>query len=817
MRKAIACFIVILALVPGAAFSAELFGDRNNLDVEYAYYAYPNWQTADGWDKECYYSTIQTADLDGDGKNEILGRTSEGLEVWTVDESTNIAGYLTTLTYMSNSGNWDNAWYYATIQAGDIDGDGSDEIIARGVDGIVAFSFDGNSFTRLADGPAWSNDAGWKENQLWYESIGLADLDGDGAKEVVGRDSTGLMAYKYDGGSDGWSQLATLTAVSDDSFSQPFALDPYMYQAAVKSLSYGNVYSVTRESGNDYNTDEVIMLTEDQGLAVFHYDASSDSWTTNEDDSGYFSDLDTWFSEQYYDSIQTYEKYTGTGTYFLAARGTDGLGLYQWLSGGWSLMENLDYFSDDNGWKHGNYSRTITMTDVNGDGVADATGWHGDGVEVLLCNDLSTGTTWTRMETLGLSEDLGWSDKQFDSTLQWAELDGDTSNGSEMLIRGSSGVRLYGYDSANAALADFRDAYPTFTGEEGDAYDHIISSLQNGIPGFGSLLNPDYDLREIYGNIGVDNWLTFALFVNNIDRPSDVSEDAWDTVVTQIETELTTLSNVQGKYYAAREALFDTVFAACSNKIDEVVSNVEYGAQSLDNQIAQFIVSNFIQSVSKAITVVSGAKLETMAAKVLANVVITVSTSVVSSASNDAFFSDPNLSSSTKLELAGSDIKSTLDTWFASNKARFSDLYADMVSNMGGLNLANDTVNAAGGSLVYFYDQTAYGIVQNFQMWLYQTLMPVEYELKYTLYGSSTDAGGDAGGQIYLFHADPPDYDCYRNGSSGNGNYKWTWAEHSAGTYPSEDLLNIIWGLGVDKSDFYTAQNGWDFSVSEAN
>ena len=810
MRKAIVCIVLALALLPGTAFSTELYGGRDNLDVEYAYYAYPNWQTTDGWDKECYYSTIQTADLDGDGTDEILGRTSEGLEVWAVDASTNIATYLTTLTYMSNSGNWDNAWYYETIQAGDINGDGSDEVIARGVDGIVAWSFDGsnNSFTRLADGPAWSNDAGWKENAIWYESIGLADLDGDGAKELVGRDSTGLLAYKYDGDSDSWTQLATLTAVDDASFGYPMGVNPMAYEAAVASLCYGNVYSVSSKSGNDYSTDEVIMLTEDQGLAVFHYDASSDSWSTKADNSGHFSDLNTWYNDEYYNSIQTYRKYLGSDfQYFLAARGTDGLGLYKWTSDGWSLMENLDYFSDSNGWKHGNYSRTITMTDVNGDSVADAAAWHGDGAEVLLCNDLSTGTTWTQVETLGLSEDMGWQEAQFDSTVQWAELDGDTSNGSEMLIRGSSGVRIYDYDSTNVALTDFRDAYPVFTGEEGDAYDYIISSLQNGIPGFGSLLDPDYDLREIYGNIGVDNWLTFAWFVNNIDRPSDVSEDAWDTVVTQLDTELTTLSNVQGKYYAAREALFDTVFAACSNKIDEVVGNVEYGAQSLDNQIAQFIVSNLIQSVSKAITVVAGAKLETMAAKVVANVVITVSTSVVSSASNSALFSDPNLSSSTKLELAGVDIKSTLDAWFATNKERFSDLYADMVSTMGGLNLANDTVNAAGGSLVDFYDQTAYGIVQNFQLWLYQTLMPVEYDLKYTTNGDSNGPYG----QIYLFHADPPDYDLYRNGT------KWTWAEHSAGTYPSEDLLNIIWGLGVDKADFYKAQNGWDFSVSEVN
>ena len=226
----------------------------------------------------------------------------------------------------------------------------------------------------------------------------MADLDGDGGKELVGRDSSGLMAYKYDGESGSWTQLATLTAVSDDGFSYTYMEAPYLYEAAVASLGYGNVIG-----GRSDTTEEVVMLTDDQGLAVFSYDPASDSWTTYADDSGFFADLNVWGNGQYYDSIQLYDA-AGNGHMSLAARGTDGLGLYRFLGDGWNLDETLDYFSDDNGWKHGNYSRTVTMTDVNGDGIADATGWHGGGVEALI----NAGSDWTQMETLGLSEDLGW-------------------------------------------------------------------------------------------------------------------------------------------------------------------------------------------------------------------------------------------------------------------------------------------------------------------------------------------------------------------------------------------------------------------------
>ena len=315
--------------------------------MEYAYYTYPDWQTAEGWDQECYYSTIQTADLDGDGKDEIIGRSSDGLEIWSMNDDSTLGEYLATLSDLSDAGGWAGASYYVTIQTGDLDGDGAAEIIARGADGIVAWSFDAanNSFTQLAGGPAWSDDAGWNNSQYqWYGSIGLVDLDGDGAKELVGRDSRGLMALKYDAGSDSWTQLATLAALADGTEYMPtFDDDASFYQTAIETLSCGNVISTGTAS------EEVAMVTYSAGLAVFQYDASSDSWTTNADNSGYFDAKYLKSGAAYQNSIQLYEKYIGSGNFYLAAENADGLGLYEWTSDGWSLMETLDQFSGYNG------------------------------------------------------------------------------------------------------------------------------------------------------------------------------------------------------------------------------------------------------------------------------------------------------------------------------------------------------------------------------------------------------------------------------------------------------------------------------------
>ena len=157
-------------------------------------------------------------------------------------------------------------------------------------------------------------------------------------------------------------------------------------------------------------------------------------------------------------------------------------------------------------------------------------------------------------------------------------------------------------------------------------------------------------------------------------------------VKSQLERELFTLSNVQSAYSQANEALFDKIFTLCSNKIDEVMINVEDNAESLDNQTAHMIASAVIGCISKGVTVGVAGKVASLSSKVVVNV---VSVAISSGISIGTTLADPNLSSSAKVELQASAIKETLDDWFITNNARYSDLYADMVSSMGGLNLAN--------------------------------------------------------------------------------------------------------------------------------
>ena len=50
-------------------------------------FAVPGWTDAGGWTDPSQYSTIRLADVNGDGSDELLGRNSDGIEVFEFDTS----------------------------------------------------------------------------------------------------------------------------------------------------------------------------------------------------------------------------------------------------------------------------------------------------------------------------------------------------------------------------------------------------------------------------------------------------------------------------------------------------------------------------------------------------------------------------------------------------------------------------------------------------------------------------------------------------------------------------------------------------------
>jgi GH25 family lysozyme M1 (1,4-beta-N-acetylmuramidase) len=152
-------------------------------------FAGPAWNDAAGWDVPSRYRTIRFVDLDGDGKADVCGRSSDGLHCALSNGSgfgADIAG-----PAWSDATGWNKAAYAATIQFPDVNGDGKADACGRGATGITCAPSTGSGFGAPFAGPAWSDAAGWSAPSL-YATIVFLDLNGDGMDDVCGRSTTGI-------------------------------------------------------------------------------------------------------------------------------------------------------------------------------------------------------------------------------------------------------------------------------------------------------------------------------------------------------------------------------------------------------------------------------------------------------------------------------------------------------------------------------------------------------------------------------------------------------------------------------------------------
>jgi hypothetical protein len=104
--------------------------------------AYPGpFSDGHGWDQEKFYSTIQTADIDGDGKAELLGRSAGGMDAYDFDVVNKTWVQLAYPGPFSDYDGWDQEKFYSTIQTADINGDGKAELLGRSANGMLASEF----------------------------------------------------------------------------------------------------------------------------------------------------------------------------------------------------------------------------------------------------------------------------------------------------------------------------------------------------------------------------------------------------------------------------------------------------------------------------------------------------------------------------------------------------------------------------------------------------------------------------------------------------------------------------------------------------
>jgi MYXO-CTERM domain-containing protein len=158
----------------------------------------PAWSDANGWGDPKFYSTIQFADINGDGKADLCGRGGDGIHCQLSDGSgfpTHIAG-----PAWSDANGWGDPKFYSTIQLADINGDGKADLCGRANDRMHCFLSDGAGFPTHVDGPTWSDANGW-DDVFYYATIQVVDVNGDGKADVCGRASDRVRCWLSDGAS----------------------------------------------------------------------------------------------------------------------------------------------------------------------------------------------------------------------------------------------------------------------------------------------------------------------------------------------------------------------------------------------------------------------------------------------------------------------------------------------------------------------------------------------------------------------------------------------------------------------------------------
>ncbi|WP_327174937.1 VCBS repeat-containing protein [Streptomyces sp. NBC_01335] len=156
-------------------------------------------------------------DMSGDGKPDLLTLTVTGaLRLHNGAKATK-AGGLTSYTTLSTG--WQA--YNKLIVPGDLNGDGKPDLLARSTAGLFLFPGTGTNFGKgiQVGGTGWSQ---------FDQLVGADDLTGDGIADLVARNATGLFVYPGNGkvtgypfktqiqiGGTGWLQYNQLVGGSD--------------------------------------------------------------------------------------------------------------------------------------------------------------------------------------------------------------------------------------------------------------------------------------------------------------------------------------------------------------------------------------------------------------------------------------------------------------------------------------------------------------------------------------------------------------------------------------------------------------------------
>ncbi|APR79945.1 Rhs family protein [Minicystis rosea] len=154
----------------------------------------PMFSDAQGWGLDEFGATIQLGDIDGDGRADVCGRGY--YDVWCALANASGTGFSEPSKWsqsFSNGAGFSAEYYAQSIRLVDIDGDGKADMCARAPGGVVCAKSNGTQFgTPLSFADAYSDAHGWATS-AYGPNLAFADLNRDGKMDVCGRGALGLL------------------------------------------------------------------------------------------------------------------------------------------------------------------------------------------------------------------------------------------------------------------------------------------------------------------------------------------------------------------------------------------------------------------------------------------------------------------------------------------------------------------------------------------------------------------------------------------------------------------------------------------------
>jgi len=326
---------------------------------------------------------------------------------------------------------WAFAPNYLNIKLADIDGDGQAELLGRAGGGIKVFGWDkqNNRWKARADGPPLGNDP-YGQPQ-YYETLQFANVDEAKGDELLIRSPQGMLAYHYNEDKDTWTLLTPIVDSSAQCTANKLALSDAC------GFNLPQYYQTIQTADLDKNGRAELLARAGDGVYVYQLDATAGTW---QETGGVLSlpDSKNYNQPQYYRTIQTGDL-DGDGAPELLVRAADGVHTYKWNAGNWSEPYSpLALLSP--AWDSPQNYLTIQTANLDGKAGAELLARSENG---LLFYQLNTATKgWEGpVSTLGLSDAFGWNQPQYYQTIQTADLDGDKRD--EVIARASDGLRVY--------------------------------------------------------------------------------------------------------------------------------------------------------------------------------------------------------------------------------------------------------------------------------------------------------------------------------------------------------------------------------------